>query len=144
MKQSEFNYIKRHGNFTTGFKGALAQIIAEIIDTNTADDVSIETIDYKEYKRREWAYSMAGTEGNVKKYIDDLRPLFPTMETGAYHPFKLDETDSQWADGVPNIDDAELILYQRIKDGGYDNYWAKVKSEDIGKMYINGKWQIPE
>lgn len=140
MKQSEFSYLIAQSNFKIGFRGALSLIIAEIIDANTSEGVDITSIDYFEFKRREFAYSLKGADGSMDRYVHDLRPLFPAAEsTEPYFPFTLTE-DVQQKNGVCDIDEVETQLYLRIKAGGFFNYWAKALPEDKGKMYdVNTK-----
>jgi len=142
MKHSEFTKIKSHDNFKAGFQGALSLIVSEVIDWFTEKDHdgnyvrTKKTIDQWDYKRVQFAYSLKGADGNVLKYIDDLRPLFPSTEEPEipFFPFDMsDKSDPQWEKtGMPNADDVELHLYQRIKEGGYFNYWAMATPELVG------------
>lgn len=144
MKQSEFNYLTKQDNFKIGFQGALALLIAEIVDANTAEGISINDITLFEKKRRDWAYRMKGADGSVLKFIYDLRPLFPTAETTPFAPFNMGEPTDQLPYGLVDIDQVEEVLSQRIKAGGYINYWADAMPEDNGKMLqSNGQWEIP-
>ena len=145
MKQSKFNYIIKQQEFKTGFQGALSLIVAEIVNWYTENDENgdyirtKDNIDQWDYTRIEYAYKLAGADGNVNKLVFDLRPLFPVeevVEGNDFYPFTLDEGNpNQNADGIPNIDDVEAILFERIKLGGYFNYWAKAKPEHVGKLW---------
>jgi len=136
MKNSEFAQIKGQHQFKDGFKGALSFIIAGIIDWYTKKDVdgnyvrSKETIDQWDWLRVNFAYSLKGQDGNVNKYVDDLRPLFPVLEDS---PFTL-------TDGKCDSDEVESELITRISAGGYFNYWAGAKPEHKGKMFVNNEW----
>ena len=148
MKHSNFTNIKIHRNFKAGFQGALALIIAEIIDWFTEKDVNgnykrnKDVIDAWDNARVNFAYSLKGKDGEVIKYIDDLRPLFPVNEIvsdNKYAPFTLmDDPLNQNPNGIPDIDDVETILYQRIKAGGYINYWAGATPEMVDNTKTGG------
>ena len=146
MKTQEFNDLIKQDAFKEGFKGALSLLIAEIVDANTQVDgdgkfiTDITTIDYFEYKRREWAYKMGGMNGSVEKYLSDLRPLFPPDQAGDYEPFTIPQENSEYIPSKVDATEVEDQLKARIEEGGFINYWAGCRSEDQGKTYQNGQW----
>ena len=114
MKQSEFNYLIKQDNFKAGFRGALSLLIAEIVDANTAENVDITTIDYFEFKRREFAYSMKGANGSFDRYLSDLRSLFPKKESeSSYYPFTVIEptVENKLQSIQFDIDDVADVLF---------------------------------
>ncbi|MCP4987231.1 MAG: hypothetical protein GY928_14630 [Colwellia sp.] len=149
MKNSEWLLIKGMYQFGSGFKGALSFVAAGVVDWYTEKYIDGDTIpagksigDYKrdkstidqwDWMRVQFAYALKGQDGSLKRYIDDLRPLFPANQVS---PFVI-------IGGACDSDVVEIELLTRITASGIFNYWAESRPEHKGVMFIDNKWTKP-
>ncbi len=149
MKNSEWLLVKGMYQFESGFKGALSFVAASVVDWYTEKYIDGDTLppgksigDYKrdkstidqwDWMRVQFAYALKGQDGSLKKYIDDMRPLYPSGEASPY----------VITDGSCDSDVVEADLLTRITASGIFNYWAESRPEHKGAMWNGNTWVKP-